>query len=103
MNAVITMRKLPNGQDGFCGNFNCEPDDDHLIHLRERSMSEELGHMSLFHKHGVGMAPHYQTHPAGPVPSLKTCAPEILREAEMLCANDRQKHSCMLDECAKVP
>lgn len=101
MNAVITMRALPGGQDGWCGNFNCDAEDDTLVKLTERVMQGDLGVDSLFAK--AAEAPYYQTHPAGPVPSLESCDPAVLLEAEKICANEgRMKNSCMLDECAKV-
>merc|ERR1719270_2175022 len=38
MNAVITMRKLVDGQDGLCGNFNCGADDDQKPAVQQRLM-----------------------------------------------------------------
>lgn len=35
-NIVITTRKIGGGQDGYCGNFECNPDDDTISQLRRR-------------------------------------------------------------------
>jgi len=105
-NAVITMRKRE-GMDGFCGNFDCDPEDDTLDALKARNVfgtqKGEIGkESSLFSK--TPDPPEYQVVPAGPVPSLETCDKAILDQAEIICQHEgRNKKSCMLDECAKAP
>lgn len=41
-NVVVSMRRLHGGQDGYCGNFNCEVDDDEPEALRQRGLGDEI-------------------------------------------------------------
>mmetsp|Transcript_147206 Transcript_147206/g.472802 ORF Transcript_147206/g.472802 Transcript_147206/m.472802 type:complete len:1055 (-) Transcript_147206:119-3283(-) len=38
-NIVITTRKIQGGQEGYCGNFNCNPDDDLLEQLQAKGLA----------------------------------------------------------------
>mmetsp|Transcript_26749 Transcript_26749/g.67254 ORF Transcript_26749/g.67254 Transcript_26749/m.67254 type:complete len:1113 (+) Transcript_26749:2-3340(+) len=41
-NIVITTKKVSSGQDGYCGNFNCDTDDDLLEAVRARGLADPV-------------------------------------------------------------
>jgi len=105
LDALISMRPLPGGQDGHCGNFNGEADDDteQLVTGRSAgsSISEEESLFSL---------------PATTLPSMQTtltlddCAEDRKVEAIRLCREvenqatlsvdmDLFEDSCIFDVC----
>lgn len=49
INIVLDAKKVPTGQDGYCGNFNCDKDDDSLDALRSRGVADPVARAeSLF-------------------------------------------------------
>lgn len=100
MNAVITMRKVKGKQDGYCGNFNCDPEDDTLPELEKRQYKGPCeAEDSLFRSAPEG--PRNQSHAKGLIPSLENCDPDVLKQAKVNCASaGRMKNACILDTCA---
>jgi hypothetical protein len=98
MNAVITMRKLSGGMDGYCGNFNCLGEDDTLDELGKRGLASPLA-MSNFQD----QAPAAQTQASGAAPkTLNDCDPALLEKAKASCAgaDGAMKDDCIFDVCA---
>lgn len=100
MNAVIQVRKI-NGMDGWCGNLNCDPEDDTIPKITERGLAASCPQDESLFKHAAPLS-EYQQIPAGPVPSLETCDPAVKEEAKNgVCAGKGNfMDSCVLDECA---
>jgi len=41
-NAIIHMKRVVSGQDGYCGNFDCNPDDDSFAGLQSEPLRGRL-------------------------------------------------------------
>jgi len=104
MNAVITMRKAINGQDGYCGNFNCDADDDTMDKLTERGLEHKIGPSESMFEH-VGFGPAYQQIAACKRPTLETCDPDVMAGAKASCASKAagEMDGCLLEACATAP
>jgi len=97
---VIEAAKLQGEQDGWCGNFNCDQDDDSIEGLRARGvLSQVPAADSLFN--GSPDPPAWVMKKVEP-PSLKECPATIKAAAEEQCANlpNGEKESCVFDACA---
>jgi len=100
VNAVITTWKVAGGQDGFCGNFNCDQADDGLEALTARGASLPiLAGESLF-KHGAA-APAWVMRKVAP-PSIDDCDPAVKARAEEACRGlpHGAATACIFDACA---
>mmetsp|Transcript_6345 Transcript_6345/g.18139 ORF Transcript_6345/g.18139 Transcript_6345/m.18139 type:complete len:863 (-) Transcript_6345:310-2898(-) len=98
-NAIIEAKKVPGQQDGLCGNFDCNQDDD-SEDLARRGLSEPLAVAdSMF----AGNAPQ----PLGVVPRkadvLAACDPQVRGAAESTCSRlpEWQRDGCIFDACAR--
>jgi len=102
MNVVIQMSKQPSGQDGYCGNFNCDASDDTLESLTNRGMAARVdATQSLFA--GTPAAALGQRVATLPAFDLKDCGKELRTQAEAACAkmsDGALKKACVYDSCA---
>jgi len=100
MNAVIESRKLPGQQDGFCGNFNCDPDDDITPALRARGIGEAVANSeSVFSEAAPGVAAAEVKNVAPIDPA--SCNPALLPQAKEKCASlaEAERNACVIDVC----
>jgi len=103
-NIIIQTKKLASGQDGYCGNFNCNPDDDTLEEFQARGV---VGRISLTETlfSSAPPAPTYQMlQPDKPL-SVKDCPTELHALAVSLCrkkgvGNSQMEQDCIFDCCA---
>jgi len=102
MNAVIELRKTPGPMAGYCGNFNCLPDDDTLDDLEQQGVAAPVpANSSLFAS--APPAPVQQTVRKGKAPNLNDCDAEVLEKAKKSCGNISDvgvKEDCLYDVCA---
>jgi len=101
MNAIIETRKTAGLQDGYCGNFNCNPADD------DRPSGELAAKLqpgdSLFRFGSKLPVPKYMTNAEGKVHTVKDCPPIILNEASKRCGiilSEAEQAACIFDVCA---
>jgi len=100
VNAVVTTRKIKGGQDGLCGNFNCNQEDDSLQELARRGMANTVAPgQNLFRLAPAG--PAWMTKQVAP-PSLQDCDPSVRAEAAKRCKGtpDGGEEACIFDACA---
>jgi len=100
VNAVVTTRKIEGGQDGLCGNFNCNQEDDSLEALERRGMAATVAPgQSLFRL--AAAAPAWMMKHVAP-PSLQECDPIVRAEAVKRCkwVTDGSEEACIFDACA---
>jgi len=98
-NAVIETRKVHGKQDGYCGNFNCDKNDDSLESLRKRGMMDPIpAEQSLFQ--------HSSRPPAWVMkkvatPSMKDCDPTVKARAVRKCRGlpNGEEAACIFDAC----
>lgn len=70
-NVVIEARRLPDGQDGYCGNFNCNQEDDSMEGLSKRGVAGRVAATeNLFELYG-------HRRPAQPVRARSPPAEEV--------------------------
>jgi len=100
VNAVITTWKVVGGQDGFCGNFNCDQADDGLEALTARGASLPIPAGESLFKHGAA-APAWVMREVTP-PSIDGCDPAVKARAENTCKGLPQggTKACIFDACA---
>lgn len=104
MNAVITMQKLVGGQDGYCGNFDCDSSNDFMADLKQRGQSGALEPSgSLFS--WLPPLPKEQASPPEGVqsPDIQDCVGELLKQADRICGGMPEpgmRESCIFDVCA---
>mmetsp|Transcript_124881 Transcript_124881/g.278812 ORF Transcript_124881/g.278812 Transcript_124881/m.278812 type:complete len:846 (+) Transcript_124881:122-2659(+) len=100
-NAVIEAKKLPVPQDGFCGNFNCDGDDDTFRALHDRGMHHKVPkEKSIF---DVRLkATKFQMTETGKVPTTENCEISLLNKAKASCSKLPEPHKtdCIFDVCA---
>jgi len=104
VNAVITTWKVPGGQDGLCGNFNCNQDDDGVDALKQRGMADPIPAGQSLFAHAAAAAPAWVMKRVAP-PSLEECDPGVRSEAVRRCrglANGGEE-ACIFDACATRP
>jgi len=83
-NMVIRAKKLPGGQDGYCGNFNCDAEDDVAEALQSRRVADKVGQsLSLFPEKLA--APSVQLRPHGGRPGLEDCSEDRKKRYRALC------------------
>lgn len=101
MNAVIVMDKLPDGQDGYCGNFNCNSTDDTMSALQGRGFAYTLPQtLSIFDEMPVVPIEALEKH--GEVRPVQQCPPELYAQAEKECGSMSEralKEGCIFDVC----
>jgi len=100
VNAVVATRKISGGQDGLCGNFNCNQEDDSLEALERRGMAATVDPgQSLFRL--AAAAPAWMMKRVAP-PSLQDCDPNVRAEAVKRCAGlpAGGEEACIFDACA---
>mmetsp|Transcript_62411 Transcript_62411/g.145251 ORF Transcript_62411/g.145251 Transcript_62411/m.145251 type:complete len:939 (+) Transcript_62411:39-2855(+) len=99
-NAVIETRKVPGEQDGYCGNFNCNKEDDNLEALRKRGMAEPIPAGESLFKYGKKPPAWVMTKVA--VPSIKDCDPRVKAKAVRRCKGlpNGEEKACIFDACA---
>lgn len=100
VNAVITTWKIVGGQDGFCGNFNCNQADDGLEALTARGASLPIPPGESLFKHGAP-APTWVMRKVVP-PSIDDCDPAVKARAEKDCGGlpHGGTKACIFDACA---
>jgi hypothetical protein len=101
-NAIIEAKKAPGTQDGYCGNFNCEPDDDAVEELKSRGLGAPIDQkVSLFASSGSKLGPPASPATA-PVDALDSCDPKVKTDAEEKCKGleEFQRKDCVFDACA---
>jgi len=100
VNAVITTWKVVGGQDGFCGNFNCDQVDDGLEALTARGASLPIPAGESLFKHGAA-APSWVMREVTP-PSIDDCDPAVKARAEHACRGlpHGGAKACIFDACA---
>jgi len=103
MNVVIEMQLQPGGQDGYCGNFNCDASDDTMDGLKTRGIADQVPESeSLFKGTPAPAKGQFSDKPA-PVFSLEDCDANIRVKAETGCAkmeDQAMKDACIYDACA---
>jgi hypothetical protein len=105
IDAIIRMVQQPDGQDGHCGNFNGDPDDDTLELIGKRAGAPVPAEASLF-------PPRNESGSVSPAPeknaTLADCPSETKVKAQSLCrvafsgTTDRaqeQVAACIFDVC----
>jgi len=100
VNAVVRTRKIEGGQDGLCGNFNCNQEDDSLEALERRGMAANVAPgQSLFRV--AATTPAWMMKRVAP-PSLQECDPSVRAEAVKRCKGlpDGGEEACIFDACA---
>lgn len=101
-NVVIEAKKAPGSQDGYCGNFNCDPDDDTVEALKGRGLGSPLTPaISLFASSGSGKAAP-KTPATAPEDAMDGCDKTVKAAAEEKCKalpEDLRK-GCVFDACA---
>mmetsp|Transcript_243 Transcript_243/g.542 ORF Transcript_243/g.542 Transcript_243/m.542 type:complete len:697 (-) Transcript_243:102-2192(-) len=99
-NVVIEAKKLPVAQDGYCGNFNCDPADDVITALTKRGLGGTLPpEDSLF---APLTATQFQMAVSGKIPSAADCNATMLAQAKTAChaLAEPHKSDCLFDVCA---
>jgi len=99
-NAVIETRKMAGPQDGYCGNFNCEKEDDSLEQLKARGMAQPMPAAESLFKYGRPAPKWVMTKVDRP--SLKDCDPVIRAQAVEECKGlpNGEDEACIFDACA---
>merc|ERR1719210_3135969 len=95
------MRKLVDGQDGLCGNFNCGADDDQKPAVQQRLMDFPIEqNQSAFRD--CPPPPKAQTKRHGEKPDVQKCEGELYEQAKKMCESLQQgpKDDCIFDVCA---
>lgn len=104
MNTIIEARKTEGLQDGYCGNFNCNPDDDGgPTSLLASKLGTPLAPKSLFRFGSRTPLPEYMTNASGRVHTVSDCPPQLLSEASKRCGvirDDAEQAACIFDVCA---
>jgi len=100
INLVITIKRPDGTVDGYCGNFNCIPEDDTLVHLTARGLAAPIQAGSLFD--GAPAPPAWQRRRQGQEPDPQNCPPDLMRRAQEACeaAGRAAKGGCIFDVCA---
>jgi len=100
-NAVIQTKKLTGQQDGYCGNFNCNQDDDTMEEIKKRGLADPIPEQESLFRSGL-KAPKASMTRTGPVPSLKNCKPDLKKKAEKACTGlpPAETDACVFDVCA---
>mmetsp|Transcript_45663 Transcript_45663/g.141549 ORF Transcript_45663/g.141549 Transcript_45663/m.141549 type:complete len:676 (+) Transcript_45663:113-2140(+) len=100
-NLVIEAKKRPGDQDGFCGNFNCDQDDDSKDALWKRGWFRPLPeNESIFAR---SPAPPPDRKKKQPTKSpLDNCDPTLKQKALQACASlpKQDQEACVFDACA---
>mmetsp|Transcript_37929 Transcript_37929/g.96183 ORF Transcript_37929/g.96183 Transcript_37929/m.96183 type:complete len:126 (-) Transcript_37929:194-571(-) len=101
------MRKLPGSQDGLCGNFNCDPDDDAMAALEKRGLAAAIDPAESLFKFAVGPRPPANVmtpvkHPVSTSDIMDNCPATVKAQASKLCAalEGAEKRACIVDACA---
>lgn len=100
MNCIIEMKLLPEGCDGYCGNFNCVPADDTMVEIKKRGFANPIPpDETLFRDANV--FPVYHFH-AGATDVEDNCDAGVLTQAKQDCGSlDKGFVSgCIFDCCA---
>jgi len=104
IDAIIRMVQQPGGQDGHCGNFNGNPNDDTKELIDERAGAPMLAEASLFPP-GSESGSEAATPERDPV-SLADCPSATSAKARKLCeeafgatAAKEQVEACVFDVC----
>jgi len=106
-NAVIEAEKAPGSQDGYCGNFNCNQDDDSKEALADRGLAASIPHkLSLFHDSGGQIPRHMLLGEGEPAHNpVNDCDPSLKSQAEEQCRilheSEWQRFACVYDACAR--
>lgn len=126
MNAVITLRKFEHAIDGYCGNFNCIPEDDAVEVLKARGVAQQFPRReSLFKTAALTPAVRHEQNKIavtgavldlltpshggdgaegdlGGAPLLQDCGDVLMKKADQLCRNldGGFKAACIFDYCA---
>jgi len=99
-NAIIQTKKLPGEQDGYCGNFNCNKDDDTLEGIRKRGMADPIPTEESLFRSGL-KAPKWSMKVTGHTPSLEHCDPALKNKAIKECRGlpPSETEACVFDAC----
>merc|ERR1740123_2187078 len=90
-------------QDGLCGNFNCNQQDDSMQALILRGMADPIPEeQSHFRK--TPSPPKWVLRQRGQAPSLESCDPEVRRRAENDCGTlpEEKRDECIIAACTAV-
>merc|ERR1740123_1347935 len=88
-------------QDGWCGNFNCDAEDDYVPKLKERGVAQGIqGPDSLFASAPADV-PHQTVKPDHCPKTLNDCPAAVVAQAKTKCAGEPAgtKDGCELDFC----
>jgi len=100
INVVMEMKKLPGRQGGYCGNFNCNPDDDTLPALEASGdadkVDDSLFDMAKDPPEEVTEDKHIDA------PKLDDCPEDLKAKATAACQSDDKgaMAACIYDVCA---
>jgi len=99
-NAIIETKKLDGYQDGYCGNFNCDQDDDALGALQSRGMASPISAAESIFAQGEA-APAWSMQKVVS-PTLEDCDPKLKAKAEKQCRGlpNGEEEACIFDACA---
>jgi len=103
VNVVLTLRRpsAAGGIDGYCGNFNCQPEDDTMTAIHGRGVAGKIVTGSLFD--GAPALPEANSEQqGGGLEKLEDCPQGLMEQAEKACEKepDGMKKACMFDVCA---
>jgi len=97
-NVVITMRKLPD-QDGFCGNFNCDWNDDTVASLKAKGLYDPVAPAATLFPPGLDSPPGWDTR-QGPSPKeIMAQCPEEVKQTAGCFGTPAEQESCLFDAC----
>jgi hypothetical protein len=103
MNAVIEMSRLPGKQDGLCGNFNCNGDDDHVEQLRARGYMDALTQQESTFALQADVKPAVIQQGSVPEDLLERCDKALLDQGKVACGkkhlHDALVTACLIDVC----
>mmetsp|Transcript_108936 Transcript_108936/g.347782 ORF Transcript_108936/g.347782 Transcript_108936/m.347782 type:complete len:1126 (-) Transcript_108936:303-3680(-) len=106
-NTIIEAKKVPGPQDGYCGNFNCNPDDDAVEALKGRDKAQAVDWQdeeNMFGKDESGTwGPVKKVGDGVPMDALENCDPAVLENAKTKCRGlpaKNQQDACIFDACA---
>jgi len=98
-NVVVTMRRIP-GQDGLCGNFNCDWNDDSQASLKSKGLLYPIATaQSLFPS--ILDSPQGWDTATGPSPDeIMDMCPQSVKQNAGCSGTPSEMESCLFDACS---
>jgi len=100
-NVVITMRRLPD-QQGFCGNFNCDWNDDNAANLKAQGLYSPIPQAQTLFPPSLSSPRGWDT-PKGPSPAeIMAACPGSVKQSAGCPGTLTEQESCLFDACVKA-